>query len=274
MFILVDKLGEEKTICELNPPGYKSATNNQMELRACILALEEASKMECLITISKVVIHTDSMYVVRNYPVAMFQWQKNRWLSKSGRPILNAELWKDLIKIRKKIWKNVEIKWVKGHSKNLYNRAVDKLAKNSAKNATNKPLSTLEIRRKKSARSVEPGCVKMLGQRLSIHIITSEYLRTHKLYKYRYEVISKNSPYYHFVDFIFSDFEFKTGHIYYIVMNKELNNPRINKIIREIILSKKSKIKDPKTNDETIEIQAVNVKINSAIITNHGDKNG
>jgi hypothetical protein len=64
------------------------------------------------------------------------------------------------------------------------NKAVDKLAKASAKRPLRDPLSHVTVRRKKSTRKVEPGSDRMLGQRLTIRIITAEDLpvqRVHKL---------------------------------------------------------------------------------------------
>ena len=62
--------------------------------------------------------------------------------------VLNADLWKELIREMAKVRKRVDIEWIKGHAKNEHNKAVDKLAKNSAKNATKRLPGFVDVRRK------------------------------------------------------------------------------------------------------------------------------
>jgi len=142
---------------------------------------------------------------------------------------------KDLIKQMKNCQPlRVNFFWVKGHSKDQHNKAVDKLAKKSAKRALNKPLSVVAVRRKITSKSVEIGSVQMHGQRLRIRVITSEYLRVQKLSRYKYEVISKGSKYFRNVDFIFSNLDLKAGHHYEVVVNKDSSIPTITNVLREL----------------------------------------
>ncbi len=97
VFVLCDDAGNE-VVEESTFPGYKGATNNQMELQAPILALREAKERGFAAGADRIVIHTDSMYVCENYRRAMFEWPKTRWTKRGGAPVLNAELWKDLVK--------------------------------------------------------------------------------------------------------------------------------------------------------------------------------
>jgi ribonuclease HI len=136
-FVTCDSQGEEVTE-DVELPGYKNATNNQMELHACVEALKEALRYKDLTLFDSIAIHTDSRYVVDNYRKAMFEWPKTRWTTRDGPPVLNADLWKDLIKQMKNCQPlRVNFYWVKGHSKDQHNKAVDKLAKKSAKRALN-----------------------------------------------------------------------------------------------------------------------------------------
>jgi ribonuclease HI len=232
-FVLINPSGEE-IVQDFEFIGYKSATNNEMELYACIMALKEAIKKVLPSNVTKIVIHTDSRYVVDNYKKAMFEWPNTRWLNREGRPVLNANLWKKLVKCFQKIHMFVEIKWVKGHSKNEHNKAVDRHARDSAKIPLNKPLSHVSLRRKKTKKSVEVGSVEMNGQRITIRIITSEKLNVQRIWKYKYEVISKVSKYRGNVDIIFSEHFLSTGHTYYVRLNCNSRNPRIEKVFREI----------------------------------------
>ena len=232
-FVIIESSGEEQ-VKNFEFAGYKNATNNQMELYACIVALEEAIKVDLPPNVTKVVIQSDSLYVVENYKKAMFEWPRTRWLTRSGRPVLNADLWKKLVKSMQKMCMRVEIKWVKGHSKSKHNKVVDRLARASAKMPFHKPLTHVSVRRKKSSKSVDVGSVEMTGQRITIRIITSEFLKVQRLWKYKYEVISKKSRYRGNVDNIFSEHFLSTGHTYYVRVNCNTSNPRIEKVFREI----------------------------------------
>lgn len=233
-FITIDGLGNE-TIESIELPGYRGANNNQMELYACVAALKEARDYQDLSSVNSIEIFTDSQYVADNYRSAMFTWSGNRWLNRDGRPIANADIWKELVKLIKKLWPlRVNIHWVKGHSKDEHNKAADKLARKSAKNPLNPPLTVVDVRRKKTHKSVEIGSVEMRGQRLRIRIITSEYWKVQKIIKYKYEVLSKGSKYFRNVDIIFSDRDMRVGHHYEVLVNKETSNPRITKVLREL----------------------------------------
>jgi len=234
-FIFPDFLKKDNIVRDLPSFGYKGATNNQMELKACILALEEVLKLDEIKQIQRIVIYTDSLYIVENYKRAVYVWSKNKWLKKSGAPVLNADLWKELIKKIRRVQRRVEFEWVKGHFKNEHNKAVDKLAKESAKKPINKLTNVVDVRRKLSSKCVEYGSVKMLGQKISIRIITSEYLRIQKVFKYKYEIISKKSKYYQNVDIIYYEKALKTGHNYLVSFNRKSNNPRISKMYNEIV---------------------------------------
>lgn len=219
--------------------GFKGATNNQMELQACIVALQEASVLEELSQINRIIIHTDSMYVNANVIRARFDWSTNKWNNRDGAPVLNANQWKQLLKEIQNIKRRVDFKWVKGHSKNKDNKAVDKLAKESANKAFNNPLSYVSVRKKKSTKNTEKGSVKMLGQKISIRIITCQYLRPQKTWKYKYEVIAKSNQFCENIDEIFvtkdiNGIHLRDGHSYSVRFNLDNNFPQIVKIFREI----------------------------------------
>ncbi len=232
-FVLIDANGQER-IADIQLPGYKGATNNQMELEACITALKEAGKLGLASGFSKIIIHTDSIYVVRNYLKAMFEWPKTKWCIRSGAPVLNAGLWKELVKEMQRANVRVDFQWVKGHSKSEHNRAADKMARQSAKIPLNPALSLVHVRRKHSPKSVARGCVGMESQRVSIRIVTAEYLDVQRVWKCKYEVISKASKYCGNVDIVFSGSLLCAGHSYYVQMNNDTSNPRVVKVLREI----------------------------------------
>ena len=214
--------------------GYKNATNNQMELQACIMALEEGMRQHLHYDVSRVVIFTDSLYIIENYKKAIFEWPKNKWSRSCGQPVLNADQWKQLVRLIKKIGLRTDFIWVKGHAKDVNNRAVDKMAKLSSRLPLNKPLSNVYARRKESPETVNLGCVEVKGQRISIRIITTEYLVIQKINKYKYEVISKSNNFYGNIDILFTHQSLRAGHSYYVILNKDPKNPSIVKVIREL----------------------------------------
>ena len=235
-FIFPDFLEREVPIKDFDFPGFKGATNQQMEIKACIVALDEAMCLVELPQINTIIIYTDSLYVVDNYKKAISSWPSNGWVKYDGSPVLNVPLWKELVRKIKKVGKFMEIKWVKGHSDNIHNKAVDKMAKQSAQKAVENfsPSSSINVRRKKTKEKTERGSVKMFGQVIKIRIITSEYLREHKKFRLRYEVISKKSKFYSKVDFIYSEKPLRVGHSFLVIFNKNNGYPGIKHILKEI----------------------------------------
>lgn len=236
-FITVNESGNEE-IEDFFGSSYAGATNNQMELQACINALKEVLRREDWSHVSKVLIYTDSMYLVNNVKNAIFIWPRTKWTTRTGEPVLNALQWKDLVKCINKVYEKfrmrTDILWVKGHASDLHNRAVDKTAKVAAKIKSMNKIGNVVTRRKKFSESkVQKGSVKMLGQRISIHIVNAEYLSVQKISRYRYQVISKNSPFYRCTDFIFSTLHLSAGHQYCVRMNTDTGYPQVVKIFRE-----------------------------------------
>ncbi|MEC7684836.1 MAG: ribonuclease HI [Pseudomonadota bacterium] len=100
--------------------GEVFTTNNQMELMAVIMGLE-ALKKPC-----RVVITTDSKYVLSGITEWMPNWKKRNWETASKKPVLNAELWRRLDALASQY--EVSWQWVKGHSGHPENEIADQLA--------------------------------------------------------------------------------------------------------------------------------------------------
>lgn len=99
----------------------KETTNNRMELSAVITALK-ALKEPCNVTLT-----TDSKYVCDAINKGWLNsWQKNNWKKADKKPVLNIDLWKELLPLLDK--HRVEFIWVKGHNGHKYNEICDKLA--------------------------------------------------------------------------------------------------------------------------------------------------
>jgi ribonuclease HI len=231
--VTVDELGREVMEDHLLP-GYRGASNNEMELQACITGLSLAAEHTKLPSLRRICVFTDSKYVAENYTNAMFRWPKQQWRTLNGPPVLHVPLWKALVREIRNAACKVEIKWVKGHSKNVHNKAADKLAKASATNPLNPPLSVQRVRRKLTTKSVEIGSVEMRGQTLQIRVINDRYLRKQKLYRYKYEVLSDESKYFGNVDVICSTHMLSAGHHYAVTVNNDKVNPMIVEVLMEL----------------------------------------
>ena len=109
--------------------GFHESTNNRMELRACIWAhrwvLENAAP-----ELSRVQVITDSKYVSENWRRAA-SWRANGWRNASGRPVENADLWKEWLSLRSKLRVRTDIEWTTGKKTPIL-KAVDKAAKAAA----------------------------------------------------------------------------------------------------------------------------------------------
>lgn len=245
-FVYIDSAGNEQSI-DSAMPGYSGATNNQMELQACISALEDCLSRRPSVDVSpfrSIEIYTDSMYVRDNYKNALYVWPKNGWRLSHGTPVQNAELWKKLTKLTMKMYRErrlrVGFNWVKGHKSSKHNKTVDKLAKQSAKSAGKQSLIISDVRRKLTQKMTEIGSVVPQGQRLTIRIIEDRLMKVQKCFWYRYEVMSTASEYYGNVDVATSEISLQAGHIYSVRLNNNPRNPRIEKLFKEIGRTKKS----------------------------------
>jgi ribonuclease HI len=101
--------------------GEKETTNNRMEMMAVIEALE-ALKRPC-----HVVVHTDSVYVMKGITEWMAQWKRRNWKTAARKPVKNVDLWQALEAALAR--HEVGWKWVKGHSGVPENERADELAR-------------------------------------------------------------------------------------------------------------------------------------------------
>jgi ribonuclease HI len=231
LFVTINGQGDE-VVEPIDALGHAGATNNEMELLACVTALREAAKHPTIHSVERIVIFTDSLYVKEHVPLAMFQWSRQKWVNRAGRPVENAEIWRDLVRAIQKSPKRVDFEWVKGHAKDVHNKAVDKAAKRSAKGVLQRPLKVSTVRRKLTANKVEVGSIPMHGQVMTIRVVTDTYLRVQRLFKYRYEVLE--GEFAGRVDLIFGTEVLLAGHHYEIRVNDTTKNPRIVEILVEI----------------------------------------
>ena len=101
--------------------GYKSTTNNRMELRAVIAGLE-ALKEKC-----RVNIYSDSKYIVDAIKNGWAErWKANNWYRNKKEKALNPDLWDQLLSLIAE--HQVNFHWVRGHAGHPENERCDELA--------------------------------------------------------------------------------------------------------------------------------------------------
>lgn len=109
--------------------AFADTTNNRMEIYAVICGLK------CLKEPCEVDVYSDSAYTVNAFNNGwIYSWEKSGWKKADNKPVLNDDLWKELLALTR-IHKINFIK-VKGHADNEYNNLCDKLATDAVKNFT------------------------------------------------------------------------------------------------------------------------------------------
>jgi ribonuclease HI len=104
--------------------GEPLTTNNRMELTAAIKGLE-ALRRPC-----RIVLSTDSRYVMDGLTKWLAGWQRNGWKTAARQPVKNADLWQELVAAAAP--HRIRWEWVKGHAGHPENERADKLASDAA----------------------------------------------------------------------------------------------------------------------------------------------
>lgn len=105
---------------ELNG-GARETTNNRMEMTAAIEALRQL-KRPC-----RIVITTDSQYLVKGMTEWIAGWQRKGWRNSKKEPVVNRDLWEQLLALTAS--HSVQWKWVRGHAGHVENERCDQLAR-------------------------------------------------------------------------------------------------------------------------------------------------
>ena len=100
--------------------GEPETTNNRMELTAAIEALNALKGRR------KVVLYTDSKYVMQGITDWMDNWKARGWKTTARKPVKNKDLWQALDAAQER--HDITWKWVKGHDGHPGNEEADRLA--------------------------------------------------------------------------------------------------------------------------------------------------
>lgn len=126
-----------KIHCTLNMYGALKGTNNVGEMTALLKSLTLiADLLDNGIVFKDVFIYQDSTYVINCYLDWMHNWSRNNWKRRTGEPVANVEILKELMEVKKRLkfkTQKVTLKWVKGHSSNIGNNKADAICSISYK---------------------------------------------------------------------------------------------------------------------------------------------
>jgi len=107
--------------------GDPETTNNRMEMMAVIKALEATDPK------TPVRLVTDSQYVKNGINEWIKGWKRNGWKTAAKKPVKNKDLWTEIDALVE--GRDIEWRWVKGHSGHPENERADELARRGASSA-------------------------------------------------------------------------------------------------------------------------------------------
>ena len=105
--------------------GYKTTTNNRMELMGAIVGFEALNR-PCHVDF-----YSDSQYVIKAFTDNWIAgWLRRGWKNSQKQPVKNVDLWKRLIAAVEP--HDVTFHWVRGHAGHPENERCDELATTAA----------------------------------------------------------------------------------------------------------------------------------------------
>jgi ribonuclease HI len=224
----------------LESRGYYATTNNRMELRACLFAHEWVLESGEEIGVQHVQVVTDSKYVFENYPRAVW-WSQTDWCNSAGREVDNADLWKSVLKARRKIGgrPRVEMILISRRSVELA-KYVDRDAKSAARSPqyedTGFKPGKVGRSRNNDGRAAKP--YPAAGEEIVICVYRTQVVRR-GVQTIRFQTFSEEKR-----DF-FEKFwaradetignSLHRGNAFLVRMNAEASNPRIVEIVSTLV---------------------------------------
>jgi len=126
-FVVLDRTGAALRFggTRFTEDGPYGVTNNRMELRAVLEALEGLPSGETVEVVS------DSRYVVDALSRWIHGWRRKGWRTAAGEPVLNRDLIEDADARAREL--RVRWSWVRGHDGHAVNEVVDALAQSAAR---------------------------------------------------------------------------------------------------------------------------------------------
>jgi ribonuclease HI len=76
------------------------------------------------------IINCDSKYVTDNFKNNLPLWKSNGYQRTNKRPVINSDLWMNIEGLVARL-RSISFKWVKGHSRDKWNKFVDRLVRDA-----------------------------------------------------------------------------------------------------------------------------------------------
>jgi ribonuclease HI len=219
--------------------GYFETNNNRMELRACLFAHEWIFAQGESLEVQHVQIVTDSKYVFENYNRCI-SWSRNGWRNLHESPVENIDLWKQLLRVRRKIGFRfrVEMKLIAGKSTPI-TKQVDRDAKAAARKPARRDSG---FRTGKVGKSINnPGKAAVIfpaaGGEVEIRVYHTLFVNRHtqkiKFQTYSPTKLDFFEKYFAYAEPVIGN-SLHRQHVYRVRMNNLPKNPRIEEILEEL----------------------------------------
>jgi ribonuclease HI len=104
----------------------ENSTSNRMELYATCKVLECALGIITGCGVKSILLHTDSMYVIRGISHRLEVWIRNGFVTARGTQVVNVDLWEKMAAVKNKA--DLFCQWVESGSGNIYHERCDSLA--------------------------------------------------------------------------------------------------------------------------------------------------
>ncbi len=132
---------KQKELCG----GERATTNNRMEMQAVIEALRAIKPGYR----GKTVLFSDSTYVLKGLQEWLPGWKRRGWKTAAKKPVKNVDLWQQLDALNEA--REVDWRWVKGHSGDFGNERADELAREGIPGGAVKAAKPAPARRKRKS---------------------------------------------------------------------------------------------------------------------------
>jgi ribonuclease HI len=219
--------------------GYFETSNNRMELRACVFAHEWILERAESLGVQHIQVLTDSKYVFDNYHRAA-GWSTTAWRNMHGRPIENIDLWKELLRLRRKLGFRIRIEMalIPGKSTPI-TKIVDKDAKAAATLPTevDRGFRSGKVGRARNNPGKAAKLFSACGQEVTIRVYQTVLVRREEQ-KIKFELYSAEAK--DFVEKFVAYADAVLGnslhrqHAYVVRMNDVPEYPRILEIVGEV----------------------------------------
>ena len=116
-------IADERDVVELGG-REEHTTNNRMEMRAAFEALKYTQKFKDV----KIMLYTDSKYVIHGATLWGAGWKKRGWKTSDKTPVLNRDMWEPLLALVESFAGRIQWENIGGHIGVAGNERVDTIA--------------------------------------------------------------------------------------------------------------------------------------------------